>query len=109
MLVCTALFILLQIEEKSEDDPRYCMCSQRCYTNMKLCELHAVDEHERQPVAHITTWGLSSARESNAETPRLMCSRSMGNNENIAGVPGNQFSVCFLIVMKRTDAMNSVP
>ena len=37
--------------------------------NMHLfCELRAVHEHERQPVAHITTWGLNSARVSNAET-----------------------------------------
>ena len=66
---------------------------------MELCELRAVHEHERQPVAHITTWGLSSARVSNAETPGLMCSRITENNENIAEVP---------VVMKQTDAMNSV-
>ena len=76
---------------------------------MDLCELHAAQAHERQPVAHITTWGLSSVRVSNAETPGLMCSRIMENNENIAEVPGNQFSFSFRIVMKRTDAMNSVP
>ena len=77
---------------------------------MDLCELRAAHEHEHQPVAHITTWGLSNARVSNAETPGLMCSRSMGNNENTAEVPRNQFSFSgFLIVMKRTDAMNSVP
>jgi len=57
---------------------------------MDLCELHAAHAHERQPVAHITTWGLSSARVSNPETPGLMCSSIMENNENIAEVPGNQ-------------------
>ena len=63
------------------------MCSLRFCTNMGLCELRAVHEHERQPVAHIATWGMSSARVSNAETPcpGLMCSRIMENNENIAG------------------------
>ena len=75
-----------------------------------LGELRAVHEHERQPVAHITTWGLSSARVSNAETPGLMCARIMENNENIAEVPGNQFSFSFFfILMKRTDAMKPVP
>ena len=29
------------------------MCSLRCCTSMDLCELRAVHEHERQPVAHI--------------------------------------------------------
>ena len=86
--------------KRSEDDLGYCMCSLRCCTSMDLCELRAVHEYERQPVAHITTCGLSSARVSNAETPGLMCSRIMEtweNNVNKAEVPGDQFSSsCFL-------------
>ena len=70
---------------------------------MDLCELRAVQEHERQPVAHINTRGLSSARASNAETPGLMCSRIMEtweNNVNIAEVPGDQF---VLVVFYRNE------
>ena len=57
----------------SEDDPGYydCMCTLRCCTNRDLRELRAVHEHDRHPVAHLTTWGLSSARVSNTETPRV--------------------------------------
>ena len=76
------------------------MRSLRCCTNMDLCELHAAHAHERQPVAHITTWGLSSARVSNAETPGLMCSRIMEtweNNVNKAEVPGDQFSSSYFL------------
>ena len=79
--------------KRSEDDLGYSMCSLRCCTRMDFCELRAVHEHERQPVARITTWGLSSARVSNAETPGLMCSRIMENKGNTAEVPGNQLTV----------------
>ena len=65
---------------------------------MDFCELRAVHEHERQPVTHITTWGLSSARVSNAETPGLMYSRIMENNETIAEVRGNQFSFTLSLI-----------
>ena len=46
---------------------------------MYLCELRAVHEHERQPIAHITTWGLSSVRVSNAETPGFDVFEDHGN------------------------------
>ena len=65
--------------KRSEDDLGYCICSLRCCTSMYLCELRAVHEHERQPIAHITTWGLSSVRVSNAETPGFDVFEDHGN------------------------------
>ena len=54
----------------------------RCSTNNGLYGLRALHDEERQPAAHLTSWGLRAARLSISETPALKCYCITENNSN---------------------------